>query len=117
MAKLRASRLFLRLVWLDLLCLTLVSLVMGALYLVPINRRNYRVFPVWRDSDGSLRGPAYISYPYVPQIITSPVAAAVCLTVPIAIVALFQVRLRSVWDMHAATFGLLRALILVLVLL
>jgi hypothetical protein len=84
---------------------------MGGLYFIPTGNRDDRVFPVWRSYDGTLQGPLYISYPFVPQIISSVLAAVLCLTVPFAIVALFQIRLRNLWDFHAAAFGLLKALI------
>lgn len=102
---------YLRMVWIDILAMVIAALAMGGLYLIPLNRREDRIFPVWRAPDGALYGPQYISYPYVPQIIGSTVAAVICLTVPIFVVTVFEYRVRSLWDYHAAVFGILKALI------
>ena len=97
--------------WVDFFCLVAFACIMGGLYLVPISQPDYRVFPVWRSSDGAVQAPAYISYPYVDQIITSPMAAALVLFVPMAVLVSFWFMFGDSADFVAATFGVLKALI------
>jgi hypothetical protein len=116
-----AGKTLLRLLWLDFLCIALVSLAMGGLYLVPPHRRGSRLFPLWLSStsscggggapDGRIVGPRDISYPYGKEILTSVDAAVACLLVPIAVLLGVQVWLRSVWDASAGVLGLLKALV------
>ena len=98
-------------IWFDLLCLLLVSLAMGGLYMIPISHRKDRLFPVWRSHDGTYHGPVSISYPYQTPILSSVWTTVICLTVPLGILLLFQIHLRHIWDFHAAVFGFLKALI------
>ncbi|KAI9678163.1 MAG: hypothetical protein M1817_006108 [Caeruleum heppii] len=107
----RAFTAYLRLTWPDLVSLLLISLLMGGLYLVPLNRRQFRVLPLYRQVGGTYWGPEEISYPYVEEIISSPVAAGVVVGIPVFCVGLFQIKLRSWWDFHAGVTGVLKALI------
>ncbi|KAI9835576.1 MAG: hypothetical protein M1819_002027 [Sarea resinae] len=106
------SREYFQIVWLDLLSMILIASSMWGFYNLPMNRRQSRFFEVHRGYSGSIQGDHYISHPLMPQMVTSLIAATVCLGVPIVVIALFQCRLRSVWDTHAAVTGLLKALII-----
>jgi hypothetical protein len=100
-----------RLLWIDALWIAAVALAMGGLYLVPPHRRGSRLFPLWHGPDGRIVGPSDISYPYVEEILTSLYAAIACLLVPIALVLVVQLRVKSIWDFCAGVLGLLKALV------
>ena len=106
-----AGRTVCRLFWIDVLWIAAVSLAMAGLYLVPPHRRSSRLFPLWRGPDGRIVGPRDISYPHVEEILTSLYAAIACLLVPIAVVVVVQIWLKSIWDFSAGVLGLLKTLV------
>lgn len=86
--------------------------------LVPLYRAKKRVFAMWKDPvSGAWTGELRYSYPHIPLIISSGIVLILVTAVPILIVLLFQLRVRSLRDTCAAVAGMSMALVLTYVLL
>jgi len=70
-----------------------------------------RNFPITFDSSGDIVYPQF-AYPNRGWIISPSQSAIICTVIPIGIMALAQLRIRSFWDFNNAVLGLLYSLIL-----
>ena len=108
---------YLRFTWLDTLLLALFGILVLGLNFAPNNFRNPPLMPFWTEVplvgkvtiDKDLRVPVEFLYPYQKSPLSNMACAGMVTVVPIAIIALFQLRIRSVWDFHAGKLGVLKA--------
>ena len=93
--------------------LAILGLTAIIMNLVPLYHAQRRVFPMWRDPlTGAWTGELKHSYPHAPLILSSGIVLALVTTVPVAIILLMQLRLRSFRDACAAVTGICMALAL-----
>jgi diacylglycerol diphosphate phosphatase/phosphatidate phosphatase len=76
----------------------------------------YRYLHIWPVKDNladtfAFRGPPEYSYPAVPEPVSSVSCALLVIFVPIIVIAVFQIRIRSFWDFHAGVFGSLKGIV------
>jgi len=87
--------------------------VLGAasqgIYKAPV--ASVRNFPITFDSSGDIVYPQF-AYPYRGWVISPQLSGVLSAAVPIAIILLAQIRIRSFWDANNAIMGVLYALIL-----
>ena len=110
---------YLRIVWRDWLCLGLVALLSAGLYFTPIYYFKHRLVSINTpvssnntvDTHHDLHFPVDLGYPWSREPISTLACALVAVFVPASVMALFQIRLRSLWDMHAGTVGVLKAIV------
>lgn len=105
-----------QLVWPDVAFLVSIGLLLAVAALAPMNQKSYssayRVVPMWTVDNGStFHGPTELSYPYFKPLLSSEACAAVAIGFPILVIALFQVKLRSWWDLHRGVVGSLKAVL------
>ncbi|SPO01389.1 uncharacterized protein DNG_04065 [Cephalotrichum gorgonifer] len=93
-------------IWLDAVTITVVGLVTLAIYLAPL--RGSRRFPL---SDDPMVN-AHLSYPYRGWVISTLGVALISIAMPIAIILLFNVHLRSLWDFTNGFGGTIYAVII-----
>ncbi|OLN81843.1 PA-phosphatase related-family protein-like protein 1 [Colletotrichum chlorophyti] len=95
--------LWLTVTWLDVLTM----LIMGAIALGVFRARPpaHRTFPIAFEN-GEVVYPQF-AYPHITQIIPSHAATALGLGVPILVILLSQIRVRSFWDINNGIVGLL----------
>jgi len=99
--------LWMRTVWLDLLTMVFLGAVgLGVYYVPPAPTRS---FPVYFQ-DGEIVYPQF-AYPLRNNIIPIWLAAFLASVIPIVVIALMQIRIRSFWDLNNAIMGLLYSLI------
>ncbi|KAI5783079.1 phosphatidic acid phosphatase type 2/haloperoxidase, partial [Pyronema domesticum] len=100
-------RLWFTTAWLDLLTMLCLGAVgLGVYYARPAPRRS---FPVYFQ-DGEIVYPQF-AYPLRNNIIPIWLAAFLASIIPIVVIALMQIRVRSFWDLNNAIMGLLYSLI------
>jgi hypothetical protein len=110
---------YLRIVWKDWLCVGLVALLSAGLYFTPIYYFKHRLVSINTpvssndtvDTHHDLRFPVDLGYPWSREPISTLACALVAVFVPASVMALFQLRFRSLWDMHAGTVGVLKAIV------
>jgi diacylglycerol diphosphate phosphatase/phosphatidate phosphatase len=102
---------YLAIVFVDLLIQLVVGIVALALYFIASFGKFERTFLLQLFADASWIGPPEISYPYRDYMLSSWSAGVVCACVPIAVILLAQVWVRSFWDAHAGIFGILTAMV------
>jgi hypothetical protein len=118
----RAARariiLFLRYTWIDTLVLFIFGIIILCLYWAPNNLRTPPVIPIWPrvPVDGNtcakfldLRAPTEFQYPWQKSPLSDIVCAVIITVVPIVVIGLFQLKIRSCWDFHAGQLGVLKA--------
>jgi len=96
-----------RTIWLDLLTMVLMGAVGLGVYMAP--PAPTRNFPVY-FRDGEVVYPE-IAYPLRKNIIPIWLAAFLAAVIPITFILLFQIRVKSFWDVNNAILGLLYSLI------
>lgn len=98
----------------DILFMLLTLAIMGAIMLwAPIFRWQRRYFPVEWDANYKVwRGPVDLSYPQEDFIISTLHAALILNLVPAAILYGIQIWVRDFWDFTAASFGLIKGVII-----
>jgi diacylglycerol diphosphate phosphatase/phosphatidate phosphatase len=112
------SRSYLGIVWPDYLCLAIVAIVELSLHEASIYHYKARLIPIWPSvilSDNGvtsyIRAETRISYPLEPEPIPSFECGLIVVFVPLLVIALFQIKFRSIWDFHAGAVGVLKALV------
>ena len=109
---------WLHLVWLDVVLLVLVALATGAAghWITRVYRSDHRYFPMTFDPVAQKwMGPAELSYPQSDFVISFRVAGAVAVMVPLAVFLFMQIFVRDPWDVTAASFGVLKGLVILCV--
>jgi len=98
----------------DTLFVVLAYCVSGALWFwAPVYRMNERTFPLWYDPNRKVwYGPTSISQPRGTEVISSLNTAIVCTALPILVILLMQVFVRSFWDASSALWAVSKALAL-----
>ena len=108
---------YVRLVWFDLLFVTLTCILAYIISFGKPFRMYSRVFPMWlNNSTGLWEGELRYSYPHIPYVLGILTSGLLIGTVPIATVILMQIWVRNLLDLNAAIWGLLKALTLMFVL-
>jgi diacylglycerol diphosphate phosphatase/phosphatidate phosphatase len=110
---------YLRIVWRDWLCVGLVALLSAGLYFTPIYYFKHRLVSINTpvstndtvDAHHEPRFPVHLGYPWSREPISTLACALVAVFVPASVMALFQLRFRSLWDMHAGMLGVLKAIV------
>ncbi|CZT41417.1 uncharacterized protein RSE6_01153 [Rhynchosporium secalis] len=105
------------LVWRDYVSIAVVAAGSLWVYLLPMYLLDHRVVHVSRltpqsgieDQLSRYGGPPELSYPWIKEPIPTWACGFVVVVVPMLIVTLFQLKLRSLWDFHAGLTGNLRA--------
>ena len=107
---------YLRVVWSDLLSTALLGVLILSIYSSPIYLYNTRLLPILPAAIGSIPGtvldrgaPVEFHYPQQKSPISDWACAAAALSIPMVLIAIFQLRVRSIWDLHAGIFGTLKA--------
>ncbi|KAM7189297.1 Phosphatidic acid phosphatase type 2/haloperoxidase [Naviculisporaceae sp. PSN 640] len=101
---------WLKLTWLDILTMVILgALGLGVYWAKPAPTRSFAVnFP---NPDTGILVDAEFAYPLRKEIIPIWAAALLAALVPITIILLMQIRIRSFWDVNNAVLGLLYSLI------
>jgi len=95
--------------WKDLLAMAVFGASALAIYQAPLAAT--RNFPVTFTASGDIVYPEF-AYPSRGWIIAPQLSAVLATIVPIGIMVMAQMRIRSFWDLNNAIFGLLYSLIL-----
>lgn len=109
-------RAYLRLVWPDYISLFWVAGLTVALYYSPMYYLGNNMISIWPSLlTGTISHPALDSdiphglpYPGVETPLSSWMCGVVVNAVPLVIVAVFQLKFRSLWDLHAGLMGVLK---------
>jgi hypothetical protein len=110
---------YLCIVWRDWLCLGLVALLSAGIYFTPIYYFKHRLVSINTpvssnntvDTHEDLRFPVDLGYPWSREPLSTLACALVAVFVPASVMLIFQLRLRSLWDMHAGSVGVLKAIV------
>ena len=109
---------YLHFIWMDSLSLPLFGLLILGLHIIPNHRHDLPLMPIWiQDSvlanitrqDLDIRAPVEFMFPYQKSPLSDLVCAVAVHVVPIIVIALFQLRVRSLWDFYAGQLGILKA--------
>jgi hypothetical protein len=108
---------YLRIVWLEYLSIAVVAASALWVYSLPVYYLEQRLIPIQRSSalgnasEGSVllfHGPVELSYPLVKEPLPTWACGLVVVFVPLLVVTMFQLKLRSLWDFHAGFTGTLK---------
>ena len=113
----RGSVPYWRVVWRDYASIAVVAASSLWVYLLPMYLLDHRVVPVSKfnlrrnlDDQGVVfGGPSDLSYPWIREPIPTWACGVVVVLVPLLVITLFQLKLRSLWDFHAGLTGTLKA--------
>ncbi|KAK4031459.1 lipid phosphate phosphatase 1 [Parachaetomium inaequale] len=95
--------------WRDILTMAVLGAATLGIYRAPYAAT--RNFPITFDASGDIVYPQF-AYPNRGWIISPSLSGVICTIIPIGIMALAQLRIRSFWDFNNAVLGLLYSLIL-----
>ena len=109
---------YLRATWPEYTSVVMIAILTGSVYFIPIYHYPQRVVPMlpspWFNTSSSLnalRAPTELTYPWEKEPLTSAECGMVVVLIPFLVIALFQFRLRSYWDLHAGFLGILKGVI------
>ncbi|KAH8912408.1 acid phosphatase/Vanadium-dependent haloperoxidase [Coniochaeta sp. PMI_546] len=100
---------WIRVSWTDVLGMILLAIAMNRIYTTPLAAT--RNFPITFTQSGDIVYPEF-AYPDRGWIISPSTSGLIAALVPIGVIALAQIRIRSFWDMNNGIMGVLYALIL-----
>ncbi|KAK4119840.1 acid phosphatase/Vanadium-dependent haloperoxidase [Parathielavia appendiculata] len=100
---------FIKVSWRDILTMAILGAASLAIYQAPYAAT--RNFPVTFDASGDIVYPQF-AYPERGWIISPSLSGVISAVIPLGIILLAQVRIRSFWDFNNAVLGLLYSLIL-----
>ncbi|KAH6844555.1 phosphatidic acid phosphatase type 2/haloperoxidase [Chaetomium sp. MPI-CAGE-AT-0009] len=95
--------------WRDILTMAILGAATLGIYRAPYAAT--RNFPITFDASGDIVYPQF-AYPNRGWIISPSLSGVICTVIPIGIMALAQLRIRSFWDFNNSVLGLLYSLIL-----
>jgi len=95
--------------WKDLLAMAILGAASQAIYSAPL--ASVRNFPITFNQSGDIVYPEF-AYPERGWILTPLVSGLLAALVPIGIIVIAQIRIRSFWDANNAILGVLYAIIL-----
>ena len=104
---------WLHVIWKDLFW---ILKVLGVIYY--LNKSNIfkpkdRIFPMWLNPNTQLwEGPVEFSYPHISMILSTFNCAIAVMVIPLAVIFIMQLFVRSFWDLNAAIMGLLKSMTL-----
>jgi hypothetical protein len=117
-SKKHCIRAYLRFIWVDALLLLLFGIVILGLHFAPNNRHDLPLMPFWTQvpitgnftaQNLDLRTPTEFLFPYRKTPLSDLACAVAVTLIPILVIALFQLKICSVWDFNAGQFGTLKA--------
>ncbi|GAB1316870.1 Diacylglycerol pyrophosphate phosphatase DPP1 [Madurella fahalii] len=95
--------------WKDLIAMAILGAAALSIYQAPVAA--VRNFPITFDTSGDIVYPE-MAYPNRQWVISPVLSAVISTVIPIGIILLAQIRIRSFWDANNAILGLLYSLIL-----
>ncbi|KXX78338.1 Lipid phosphate phosphatase 1 [Madurella mycetomatis] len=95
--------------WKDLIAMAILGAASLSIYQAPVAA--VRNFPITFDTSGDIVYPE-MAYPNRQWIISPVLSAIISAVIPVCIILLAQIRIRSFWDANNAILGLLYSLIL-----
>ncbi|KAH7350965.1 phosphatidic acid phosphatase type 2/haloperoxidase [Rhexocercosporidium sp. MPI-PUGE-AT-0058] len=106
-----------RIVWRDYFSIAVFAACSLWVYSLPIYLLDHRIVQVSNlstesnmgDQLPSFGGPPELSYPWIKEPIPTWACGVVVVVVPMLVITLFQLKLRSIWDFHAGLTGTLKA--------
>ncbi len=118
-ARRRGWAAYLRVTWLEYLGLIVVAGLTLIVYCTPMVSKDHRVVSFVPSINLSnkhqpfqeFQVPMEISYPWVKEPIPTFGCALVVVFVPLLVIGIFQIKTRSLWDLHAGVIGVLKALV------
>ncbi|EKD21354.1 phosphatidic acid phosphatase beta [Drepanopeziza brunnea f. sp. 'multigermtubi' MB_m1] len=108
---------YLRIVWLEYLSIAVVATSALWAYSLPVYYLELRLIPIQRSSaprsasEGSVplfHGLVELSYPLVKEPLPTWACGLVVVLLPLLVITMFQLKLRSLWDFHAGFTGTLK---------
>jgi hypothetical protein len=110
---------YLRVAWLDYLCLAVVAGLTLVLYCTPMYFKDNRVVPLLPSIRPSNIAQPFqefqlsmdISYPWVKEPLPTHGCALVVIFVPLLVIGAFQIKTWILWDFHAGVMGVLKAVV------
>ena len=117
-ARRRGWATYLRVTWLEYVCLVVVGGLTLGVYCTPMFRKDHRVVSLMPSINLSNKDqpfqefqvPMDISHPWVKEPVPTFSCALVVVFVPLLMIGIFQLKTRSLWDLHAGVMGVLKAL-------
>jgi hypothetical protein len=111
---------YLRLAWPDYLTLLVICVLTFGIYCAPLYRLSSRLVPIRPSvlsasvagAQDDLRIPNDLAYPDLGEPLSSRACGMVVLFFPSLTIAIFQIKIRSLWDFHAGVVGFLKAVLL-----
>ncbi|KAK4215820.1 lipid phosphate phosphatase 1 [Rhypophila decipiens] len=100
---------WIRVSWKDVLALAILGAASQAIYSAPVV--SVRTFPITFTQSGDIVYPQF-AYPYRGWIISPMASGLISVLIPIGIIALAQIRIRSFWDMNNGILGVLYAVVI-----
>ena len=110
---------YIRIAWLDYVCLSVVAALTLSLYYTPMYYKDRHVvlmipsialFSTSRHYE-SYQLPMDISYPWVKEPLPTYGCALVVVLVPLLVIGIFQMKSWDLWGFHAGVVGLLKAVV------
>lgn len=105
-------------VWLDWVSIACFAALMSGIYFTPMYSFDQRLVSMQplvsskpNDPVLELRFPIELGFPWSKEPLSTTDCALVVIFVPILIIAFFQVRIKSIWDLHAGVVGVLKAVV------
>jgi diacylglycerol diphosphate phosphatase/phosphatidate phosphatase len=110
---------YFRVTWLEYLGLIVVAGLTLGVYCTPMFSKDHRVVSLVPSINLSNKDqpfqefqvPMDISHPWVKEPIPTFGCALVVVFVPLLVIGIFQIKTRSLWDLHAGVMGVLKALV------
>ncbi|KAG4429791.1 hypothetical protein IFR05_014727 [Cadophora sp. M221] len=106
-----------RIVWRDYVSIAVVAACSLWVYYLPIYLLDHRIVHLSNlnmqsnvdDQKPYYGAPSELSYPWIKEPIPTWACGVVVVLVPMLVITLFQLKLRSLWDFHAGLTGTLKA--------
>jgi len=100
---------WIKLSWKDVIALIVLAIVSQVIYKAPLAA--VRTFPITFDGSGDIVYPQF-AYPNRGWIVSPTLSGIVSILVPIGVIAIAQIRIRSFWDLNNAILGTLYAVVI-----
>ncbi|KAK4149414.1 lipid phosphate phosphatase 1 [Chaetomidium leptoderma] len=99
---------WIKIAWRDLLTLAVLGAADLGIYEAPYAAT--RNFPITFDKSGDIVYPQF-AYPARGWIVSPALSGVICVVIPVVIIVLAQIRIRSFWDCNNAVLGLVYAVV------
>ncbi|KAL3425821.1 pap2 superfamily protein [Phlyctema vagabunda] len=112
---------YIKTVWIDIACIAMVAIFILPVLYMPILFPEQRLIPMRppvvalgdhnMDDLSEFGLPPALSFPKRPELLPTWACGLIVILGPIGIISLFQIKIRSLWDFHAGTAGILKAVV------